>query len=45
MPSAGVEPATPANKRPLTYALDRAATGIGAYSIKMPRKEKFEGKK
>jgi hypothetical protein len=29
MPSAGLEPATPATKRPHTYALDRAATGIG----------------
>jgi hypothetical protein len=28
MPSAGFEPATPATKRPQTYALDRAATGI-----------------
>jgi hypothetical protein len=25
MPSAGFEPATPATKRPQTYALDRAA--------------------
>jgi hypothetical protein len=29
MPSAGFEPAIPAAKRPQTYALDRAATGIG----------------
>jgi hypothetical protein len=29
MPSAGFEPAIPAIKRPQTYALDRAATGIG----------------
>jgi hypothetical protein len=29
MPRAGFEPATPATKRPQTYALDRAATGIG----------------
>jgi hypothetical protein len=29
MPSAGYEPAIPATKRPQTYALDRAATGIG----------------
>jgi hypothetical protein len=28
MPRAGLEPATPATKRPQTYALDRAATGI-----------------
>jgi hypothetical protein len=29
MPLAGFEPATPATKRPQTYALDRATTGIG----------------
>jgi hypothetical protein len=29
MPPAGLEPATPATKRPRTYALDRSATGIG----------------
>jgi hypothetical protein len=29
MPSAGFEPAIPATKLPQTYALDRAATGIG----------------
>jgi hypothetical protein len=28
MSSAGFEPAIPANKRPQTYALERAATGI-----------------
>jgi hypothetical protein len=28
MPREGFEPATPATKRPQTYALDRAATGI-----------------
>jgi hypothetical protein len=28
MPREGFEPATPATKRPKTYALDRAATGI-----------------
>jgi hypothetical protein len=28
MPSAGLEPAVPANERPQTYTLDRAATGI-----------------
>jgi hypothetical protein len=32
MPSAGFEPATPATKRPQTYALDRAATEVGNYS-------------
>jgi hypothetical protein len=31
MPWAGFEPATPATKRPQTYALERAATGIGIY--------------
>jgi hypothetical protein len=29
MPSAGFEPATPATKRPKTYALDRAVTEVG----------------
>jgi hypothetical protein len=29
MPSAGLELATPATKRPQTYALDRAATEVG----------------
>ena len=29
MPSAGFEPATPATKRLLTYALDRTVTGTG----------------
>jgi hypothetical protein len=29
MPPVGFEPAIPASARPLTYALDRAATGIG----------------
>jgi hypothetical protein len=29
MPRAGFETAIPATKRPQTYALDRAATGIG----------------
>jgi hypothetical protein len=32
MPSSGFEPATPATKRPQTYALDRAATGICSVS-------------
>jgi hypothetical protein len=31
MPLAEFEPATPATKRPQTYALDRAATGIGIH--------------
>jgi len=29
MPSSGFEPAVPASERPQTYALERAATGIG----------------
>jgi hypothetical protein len=29
MPGAGFEPVAPATERPQTYALDRAATGIG----------------
>jgi hypothetical protein len=32
MPWAGSEPATPATKRPQTYALDRAATGIDTFT-------------
>jgi hypothetical protein len=32
MPRAGFEPAIPATKRPQTYALDRAAIGIGFIS-------------
>jgi hypothetical protein len=31
MPREGFEPATPATKRPQTYALHRVTTGIGAY--------------
>jgi hypothetical protein len=33
MPRGGFEPATPATKRPQTYALDRAASGIGIGNI------------
>jgi hypothetical protein len=33
MPRAGFEPVTPATKRPQTYALHRAATGIGTSSF------------
>jgi hypothetical protein len=33
VPSAGLEPAIPATKRPQTYALDSAATGIGYLCI------------
>ena len=29
MPPEGLEPTIPASERPQTYALDRAATGIG----------------
>jgi hypothetical protein len=32
MPRAGFEPAIPATKRPQTYSLDCAATGIGLWS-------------
>jgi hypothetical protein len=35
MPSAGFEPATPATKRPQTYALDRAATEVGIYQLEV----------
>jgi hypothetical protein len=37
MPRAGLELATPATKRPQTYALDRAATGIGIIIISTSR--------
>jgi hypothetical protein len=33
MSRAGYEPASPATKRPQTYALDRAATGLGRVYI------------
>jgi hypothetical protein len=33
MPSAGLEPVIPATKRPQTYALDRAVTGIGSLIV------------
>jgi hypothetical protein len=33
MPLVEVEPAIAASERPQTHALDRAATGIGAYII------------
>jgi hypothetical protein len=36
MPPPGFEAATPATKRPQTYALDRAATGIGQEILYMP---------
>jgi hypothetical protein len=36
MPSAGFEPAIPANKRPQTYVLDSAATGIGDRCTYLP---------
>ena len=31
MPPVGFEPTVPANERPQTHALDRAATGTGNY--------------
>jgi hypothetical protein len=33
MPQAGFEPAIPANQRPQTHVLDRAATGIGTVDL------------
>jgi hypothetical protein len=33
MPQARFEPSTPATKRPQTYALDRAASGIGLLDV------------
>jgi hypothetical protein len=47
MPSAGFQPATPATKRPQTYALARAATEVGAalilLVIKLNKKIKTNG--
>jgi hypothetical protein len=47
MPSAGFQPATPATKQPQTYALDRAATEVGAawilLVIKLNKKIKPNG--
>jgi len=37
MPSAGLEPAIPATKRPQTYTLDRAATDIGQRVTDIPK--------
>jgi hypothetical protein len=39
MPRAVFEPAVPATKRPHTYALDRAATGISKSAIYYGKKE------
>jgi hypothetical protein len=39
MPRSGFEPATPATKRPQTYALDRAATEVGLQYIKKKKKK------
>jgi hypothetical protein len=36
MPSVGFEPTIPARARLQTYALDRAATGIGVYGVHFP---------
>jgi hypothetical protein len=35
MPLAGFEPATPATKRPQTYALDCAATEVGYMQLRV----------
>ena len=34
MPRVGLEPEIPANERPQTHALDRAANGIGNFIIR-----------
>jgi hypothetical protein len=39
---AGFGSATPATKRPQTYPLDRAATGIGEYMDMTPSNVKFK---
>jgi len=33
MPRTGIEPTIPASERRLTYAVDRAATGIGPFEL------------
>ena len=35
MPQVGFEPGIPTSERPQTYALDRAATGIGRQIIQL----------
>ena len=35
MPPVAFEPTIPAGERPQTHALDRAATGIGTYKIRI----------
>jgi hypothetical protein len=37
MPQAGLEPATPATKRPQTYTLDRAANGAAVLLAYFPK--------
>ena len=37
MPPVGFEPTISAGERPKTYALDRAATGIGICSLYFPK--------
>jgi hypothetical protein len=39
MPSAGFQPATPATKRPQTYALDRAATEVGIPALSLHKQQ------
>jgi H+/gluconate symporter-like permease len=41
MPRAGCEPVTPATERLQTYALNRVATGIGTYIIKLCNNQDF----
>ena len=40
MPPVGFEPTISAGERPKTYALDRAATGIGVYYNEIQKKER-----
>ena len=40
MPPVGFEPTISAGERPKTYALDRAATGIGVYYNEIQKKRK-----
>jgi hypothetical protein len=44
MPPAGFELALPATKQPQTYALERAATGIGEFGVTSFKVTDWEGK-
>jgi hypothetical protein len=45
MPPAEIEPAIPASERPQTQPLDRAATGIGLFSLSATYEQYLESDK